>query len=92
MRNLRLLLLAQLMFINPIFGQINHSGHFQLYKLIGILDQEEISLPFRLVEYQLGFSKGNVDIITNTALEYRWAGNETKVDVREAYLAWYPSL
>ncbi|MBB15760.1 hypothetical protein CMK22_10835 [Candidatus Poribacteria bacterium] len=91
MRNLRLLLLAQLMFINPIFGQINHSGHFQLYKLIGILDQEEISLPFRLVEYQLGFSKGNVDIITNTALEYRWAGNETKVDVREAYLAWYPS-
>ena len=94
MGRLRLLLLGllpQLMFINPIFGQINYSGYIQLYKMIRILDQAEISLPFRLVEYQLGFSKGNIDLITNTALEYRWTSNEAKVDVREAYLAWYPS-
>ena len=94
MGKLRLLLLGllpQLMFINPIFGQINYSGYIQLYKMIRILDQAEISLPFRLVEYQLGFSKGNIDLTTNTALEYRWTSNEAKVDVREAYLAWYPS-
>ena len=94
MGRLRLLLLGllpQLMFINPIFGQINYSGYIQLYKMIRILDQAEISLPFRLAEYQLGFSKGNIDLITNTALEYRWTSNEAKVDVREAYLAWYPS-
>ena len=94
MRKLLLLLLGlllQLMFINSILGQINYSGHIQLYKMIRILDQTEISLPFRLVEYQLGLSKGNIDLITNTALEYRWASSEAKVDVREAYLVWYPS-
>ena len=94
MRKLLLLLLGlllQLMFINSILGQINYSGHIQLYKMIRILDQTEISLPFRLVEYQLGLTKGNIDLITNTALEYRWASSEAKVDVREAYLVWYPS-
>jgi len=28
---------------------------------------------------------------TNSVIEYRWSGEDTQFDLREAYLVWYPS-
>jgi len=54
-------------------------------------DQSEISLPFRLAEAEVGYSKGDFEIKTNSILEYRWSNNENEFQLREAYLMWYPS-
>ena len=65
-------------------GQVNPSGMFRLS------DQSEISLPFRLMEINAGYTLGNFDIITNTAVEYRWSTGDYDADIREAYVVWYP--
>jgi hypothetical protein len=56
-----------------------------------LLDQSEISLPFRLAEAEVGYSLGDFEIKTNSAIEYRWSNNENEFQLREAYLMWYPS-
>jgi hypothetical protein len=54
-------------------------------------DGSSISLPFRIAELEVGFSKGDFDLKTNSAVEYRWTGGDPKFDLREAYFIWYPS-
>jgi len=54
-------------------------------------DLSNISLPFRIAEFEVGFSKGDFDFITSSAVEFRWTGGDPKIDYREAYLIWYPS-
>jgi hypothetical protein len=87
MKFLNILLLPILM-----FGQVNYSGTISPNYLMRISDGTEISLPFRLAELQLGYSIGNFEIKTNTALEARWQGTEATLDLREAYLTWYPNF
>jgi hypothetical protein len=86
---LPLLLFLQL----PLFlqAQINYSGSINPGNMFRLSDQSEISLPFRLAEAELGFSLGDFEIKTNSALEYRWSNNENELQLREAYLLWYPS-
>jgi hypothetical protein len=86
---LPLLLFLQL----PLFlqAQINYSGSINPGNMFRLSDQSEISLPFRLAEAELGFSLGDFEIKTNSALEYRWSNNENEFQLREAYLMWYPS-
>lgn len=73
-----------------VYAQINFSGDIHPSKMYRTSNQSEISLPFRLAKLNAGYTFGNLDIITNTALEYRWSTGEGEVDLREAYLAWYP--
>lgn len=75
-----------------LFAQFNYSGKISPKYLMRISDGSEISLPFRLGELQLGYSIGDFEIKTNTALEARWQGTEAELDLREAYLTWYPSF
>ena len=56
-----------------------------------LLDKSEISLPYRLAETEVGYSKGDFEIKTNSAFEYRWSNNENELHLREAYITWYPS-
>ena len=72
-------------------AQINYSGSINPGNMFRLSDKSEISLPFRLAEAELGFSLGDFEIKTNSALEYRWSNNENEFQVREAYLIWYPS-
>jgi len=72
-------------------GQIHYSGAFKPGNMYRLLDKSEISLPYRLAEAEVGYSKGDFEIKTNSILEYRWSNNENEFKLREAYLMWYPS-
>jgi hypothetical protein len=87
MKKLILLLLPLL-----AVAQVQYSGSVSLTYLMRISDGSEISLPFRLAELQLGYSIGDFELKTNTAVEARWKGSDATLDIREAYLTWYPSF
>jgi len=72
-------------------GQIHYSGAIKPGNMYRLLDKSEISLPYRLAEAEVGYSKGDFEIKTNSILEYRWSNNENEFKLREAYLMWYPS-
>ena len=76
--------------ITALLGQINYTGSFKPGNMYRLSDQSEISLPFRLAEAEVGYSIGDFEIKTNSALEYRWSNNENEYQLREAYLMWYP--
>lgn len=76
--------------ITALLGQINYTGSFKPGNMYRLSDQSEMSLPFRLAEAEVGYSFGDFEIKTNSALEYRWSNNENEYQLREAYLMWYP--
>ena len=77
--------------ITTLLGQINYTGSIKPGNMYRLSNQSEISLPFRLAEAGVGYSKGDFEIKTNSVLEYRWSNNENEFQLREAYLMWYPS-
>ncbi len=77
--------------ITTLLGQINYTGSIKPGNMYRLSNQSEISLPFRLGEQEVGYSLGDFEIKTNSALEYRWSNNENEFQLREAYLMWYPS-
>ena len=77
--------------ITTLLGQINYTGSIKPGNMYRLSNQSEISLPFRLGEQEVGYSLGDFEIKTNSALEYRWSNNENEYQLREAYLMWYPS-
>ena len=77
--------------ITTLLGQINYTGSIKPGNMYRLLDQSEISLPFRLAEAEVGYSLSDFEIKTNSAIEYRWSNNENEFQLREAYLMWYPS-
>ena len=77
--------------ISLVSGQWNYSGSFQPITMHRTSDLSNISLPFRIAELEVGFSKGDFDFITSSAVEFRWTGGDPKLDFREVYLIWYPS-
>ena len=77
--------------ITTLLGQINYTGSIKPGNMYRLSDQSEISLPFRLGEQEVGYSLGDFEIKTNSAIEYRWSNNENEFQLREAYLMWYPS-
>ena len=72
-------------------AQISYSGSINPSKMVRLSDQTEISLPSRIAEAEVGYSLGDFEIKTNSALEYRWSNGENELQFREAYLVWYPS-
>lgn len=77
------------------FGQIGISGDVTPSIMLRISDGSLINLPFRVGDLTLGYSIGDFDLTTNLALETRWEDAEFDADmlqVREAYLTWYPSF
>ena len=77
--------------ITTLLGQINYTGSIKPGNMYRLSDQSEISLPFRLAEAEVGYSIGDYEINTNSALEYRWSNNENELQLRETYLTWFPS-
>jgi len=77
--------------ITTLLGQIDYTGSIKPGNMYRLSDQSEISLPFRLAEAEVGYSLGDFEIKTNSAIEYRWSNNENEFQLREAYLMWYPS-
>jgi len=75
-----------------LLAQFNFTAKVQPYGLYRLSDQSEISLPFRLAELTVDYSRGNWDLKTNTALEYRWSNGEYDIDFREYYAVYYPSF
>jgi len=77
----------------PLFinAQVSYSGSLQPVTMNRTSDYSAITLPFRIAELDVGFTNGNFDFKTNSVIEYRWSGEDTQFDLREAYLVWYPS-
>lgn len=67
------------------------SGSLNPSTMQRISDFSQISLPLRIAELEVGYSKGDFDLKTSSAIEYRWSEIDPKFDLREAYLIWYPS-
>ena len=72
-------------------AQWNVSGSIHPVTMNRTSDGSSISLPFRIAELEIGFSKGDFDLKTNSAVEYRWTGGDPKFDLREAYTVWFPN-
>ena len=49
-----------------MLGQINYTGSIKPGNMYRLSDQSEISLPFRLAEAEVGYSKGDFEIKTNS--------------------------
>jgi len=63
------------------------------------VDPDLFSLPVRLAELEAAFSEGDFEVRASAALEYRWTGDElqldygeSRFDLREAFLAWFPGF
>ncbi len=72
-------------------AQVYYSGLIRPLTMNRLSDNSQISLPFRIAELEVGFSKGDIDFKTSSAVEFRWTGGDPKLDFREVYLIWYPS-
>ena len=72
-------------------AQVYYSGSIRPLTMNRLSDNSQISLPFRIAELEVGFSKGDLDFKTSSAVEFRWTGGDPKLDFREVYLIWYPS-
>jgi len=75
-----------------LFSQIRYSGKVVPKYLFKLSDGAEISLPFRLAEFQLDYSIGDFEFKTNSALETSWSNKSAEIDLREIYLVWYPAI
>ena len=84
-------LLLPLLLFNLLNAQLNYSGSLNPGNMYRLSDQSEISLPFRIAEAEVGYSLGDFEIKTNSAFEYRWSNNENELQLREAYITWYPN-
>ena len=72
-------------------AQVYYSGLIRPLTMNRLSVNSQISLPFRIAELEVGFSKGDIDFKTSSAVEFRWTGGDPKLDFREVYLIWYPS-
>jgi len=86
------------------FHYANHAeinGRLNLYYLSALRDNHLIDLPFRMLEIDINYQKGNINILGNIALEYApksdtlyLTSNSPQdflfdIDLRELYMAWY---
>ena len=74
-----------------LFGQLSIAGSLKPTGMFLISDQSRMDLPFRLSELKLGYTMGDFDFMLNSAVEYRWGGNNPVFDLREAYTVWFPN-
>ena len=71
-----------------LFGQLSITGSLKPTVMFHISDQSRMDLPFRLAELKLGYTMGDFDFMLNSAVEYRWGGNNAVFDPRELYADW----
>lgn len=84
-------MLLLIMTTNTLFSQWNYSGSFQPLTMNRLSDNSQIKLPFRIAEVNVGYTKGDFDYKTSSAVEYRWGAKDADIDLREAYVIWYPN-
>jgi len=72
-------------------AQMNISGELNPYVMTRTADQSQINLPFRLLSLDFGFSFESFDFKTVTGVEQRYSTREHSIELREAYLAFYPN-
>ena len=76
--------------LSGLTGQLNYSGELSPYVMNRTSDRSQINLPYRLLSLDLGYTLGNWDLKTNSAIEYRNQPSESVFDLREIYLAYFP--
>ncbi len=95
MKKLTPLIIFLLLVPLTISAQFNFSGDFFPSGMLRLSDASLIDLPFRLGNISVDYAFGDFELKTVTALETRWVEPEVDADVlqlREAYLMWYPSF
>ncbi len=84
-------ILFTLLLICTAHAQMNISGELNPYVMTRTADQSQINLPFRLLSLDFGFSFESFDFKTVTGVEQRYSTREHSIELREAYLAFYPN-
>jgi len=78
-----------------VFAQFNISGDLTPAGMFRISNAALIDLPFRLGNISVDYAYGDFELKTVTALETRWEDleyNDDMLQLREAYLMWYPTF
>ncbi|MDP7027797.1 MAG: hypothetical protein QF380_05255, partial [Candidatus Marinimicrobia bacterium] len=81
-------------------GEINysHSGYANATTVNRLSDGSIIKMPYRVLSYEPVLSSNNINIVANTALEFRLKDinqimdSDLKVDLREIYIEWMTPL
>ena len=81
-------------------GEINysHSGYASATTVNRLSDGSIIKMPYRVLSYEPVLSSNNINIVANTALEFRLKDigqimdSDLKVDLRELYIEWMTPL
>ena len=83
-------------------GSFNYGGKVNYYYISKFSDQEVLNLPFRLFEFNFQYSKNEVDVIADFALEFLLKDDtfylensnsqDFVLDMREMYLTWYTNF
>lgn len=78
-----------------VFAQLGISGDVTPSSMLRISDASLINLPFRLADFTLDYALGDVEFTGHASVETRWQESDisrTELQLREAYLIWYPSF
>jgi len=96
------IIIASLLFFLPSLskGEINysHSGYANATTVNRLSDGSIIKMPYRILSYEPVISYNNLNIIANTALEFRLKDisqimdSDLKIDLRELYIEWITPL
>ena len=81
-------------------GEINysHSGYASATTVNRLSDGSIIKMPYRVLSYEPVLSSNNINIVANTALEFRLKDigqimdSDLKIDLRELYIEWMTPL
>ena len=73
-----------------IQAQIDIAGELNPYVMTRTSDRSQINLPFRLLSLDASYSFESFDFKTVSGMEYRYSTSQYSVELREAYLAFYP--
>jgi len=96
------IIIASLLLLLPSLskGDINyfHSGYANATTVNRLSDGSIIKMPYRILSYEPVLSSKNINIVANTALEFRLKDisqimdSDLKVDIRELYIEWMTPL
>ena len=73
-----------LLILGMFSGEFHPSAQFRLS------DGEILDLPFRVSKINFTYQYENWEYRANSCIEYRWKTKEYRLDLREAYISWFP--
>ena len=85
--------LFSLLLLNNLNAEFDYSGKIYLPYNFYIENYKNTEMPIRLIDLDLNYSFENIELKSNTAIEYLWNSESNEnINFREYYLTYYPSF